>query len=170
MDSRLQQIVRQKTQNLELCFETNVGSLTGANQAKIEKISIYRAIWLGFLCSQVSAIRCESKKSNWRREERLVDSRTVKMLRDLRLRAWGLEHPFAVENARAEVRARMHNGSLWCQGSSCPKGCVMARLKTRPAHKEPTEQNSTCGGGTHDCSVDSALFLAFTRQRDIKWS
>ena len=50
-----QQIVLWKTQNLELCFGTNVGT----NQAKIEKIqvSISGAIWLGFLRSLVSAIR-----------------------------------------------------------------------------------------------------------------
>ena len=97
-----------KTQNLELCFGTNVGT----NQAKIEKISISRAIWLGFLRSLVSAIRCEANKINLRREERLIGSRAVKMLRDLRRRARGLAHHVAAANALAEVRARMHNGSI----------------------------------------------------------
>ena len=93
-------------QGSELCFGTNVGT----NQAKIVKISISRAIWLGFLRSLVSAIRCKANKSNWRREERLIGSRAVKMLRDLRRRARGLAHHVAAANARAEVRARMHNG------------------------------------------------------------
>ena len=56
IDHHDQQIVRRKTQNLELCFGTNVGT----NQAKIEKISISRAIRLEFLRSLVSAIRCEA--------------------------------------------------------------------------------------------------------------
>ena len=73
-----------EARNLELCFGTNVGT----NRAKIdsEKISISRAILLGFLRSLVSvgAIRCEANKINWRREERTIGSRAVKMLRGLR--------------------------------------------------------------------------------------
>ena len=60
-----QQIVLLKILNLEECFGTNVGT----NQAKIEKISISRAIWLGFLRSLVSTIKCEANKSNLLREE-----------------------------------------------------------------------------------------------------
>ena len=104
-----QQIVRRrKTRNLKLCFGTNVGT----NQAKIEKISISRAILLEFLRSLVSAIRCEANKINRRREERPIGSRAVKMLRDLRRRARGLARHVAAANARAEVRARMHNWSI----------------------------------------------------------
>ena len=88
IDHHDQQIVRRKTQNLELCFGTNVGT----NQAKIEKISISRAIRLEFLRSLVSAIRCEANKINRRREERPIGSRAVKMLRDLLLRSRGLAH------------------------------------------------------------------------------
>ena len=78
--------------------------------SKIEKISISRAIRLRFLRSPVSAIQCKAIKSNRRREEGLIGSRALKMLRDLRWRARGLAHHAAAANARAEVRARMHNG------------------------------------------------------------
>ena len=81
----------------------------GTDKAKFEKISISRAIRLGFLRSLVSAIRCEANKSNMRREERPIGSHVVKMLRDLRRRARGL---VAAANARADVRARMHNWSI----------------------------------------------------------
>ena len=79
IDHRNQQIVLRKTQYIESCFGTNVGT----DQAKFEKISISRAIWLGFLRSLVSAIRCEANESNRRREERPIGSRAIKMLRDL---------------------------------------------------------------------------------------
>ena len=108
IDHHVQQIVRRKTQNLELCFGANVGT----NQANIEKISISRAILLGFLRSPVSAIQCKANKSNQRREERLIGSRAVKMLKDLRRRVRGLARHVAAANARAEVRARMHNWSI----------------------------------------------------------
>ena len=108
VDHHDQQIVRRKARSLELCFGTNVGT----NQAKIEKISISRAIQLGFLRSLVSAIRCEANKINRRREERPIGSRAVKMLRDLRRRARGPARHVAAANARAEVRARMHNWSI----------------------------------------------------------
>ena len=62
------QIVLLKTRNLELCFGTNVGT----NQAKFEKISIYRAIRLRILCFLVSAIRCEANKRNLWREKRPI--------------------------------------------------------------------------------------------------
>ena len=102
-----------KTQNLELCFGTNVGTkLVPTNQAKIEKMSMSRAIRLGFLRSLVSAIRCEAYKINWQREERLIGSRSVKMLRDLWRRARGPSLHLAAANARAEVRAGMHNKSI----------------------------------------------------------
>ena len=106
IDHHDQQIVRRKTQNLELCFGTNMGT----NQAKIEKISISRAIRLEFLRSLVSDIRCEANKINRQREERPIGLRAVKMLRDLRRRASGPSRHVA--NARAEVRARMHNRSI----------------------------------------------------------
>ena len=106
IDHCYQQIVRRKARNLELCF----GADMGTNQAKIEKISISRAILLGFLRYLVSAMRFEANKSNRWREERPIGSRAVKMLRDLRRRARGLAHHVAAANARAEVRARMHNG------------------------------------------------------------
>ena len=108
IDHHDQQIVRRKSRNLELCFRTNVGT----NQTKIEKISISQAIWLEFLRSLVSAIRYEANKINWRREERPIGSRAVKMLRDLRQRARGPARHVAAANARAEVRARMHNRSI----------------------------------------------------------
>ena len=57
----------------------------GTDQAKFEKNLISRAIWLGFLCSLVSAIRCEDNKSNRQSEDRPVGSCDVKMLRVLLL-------------------------------------------------------------------------------------
>ena len=84
----------------------------GDQPSKIEKISISRAIRLEFLRSLVSAIRCEANKINRRREERPIGSRAVKMLRDLRRRARGPARHVAAANARAEVRARMHNWSI----------------------------------------------------------
>ena len=83
IDHHFQQIVRWKTRNLELCSGTNVGN----NNEKIEKISISQAIQLGNLRSLVRAIRFEANKSNRRRKERPIGSHTVKMLRDLLLRA-----------------------------------------------------------------------------------
>ena len=80
IDHRDQQIVQRKTRNLEICFGTNVGT----NQAKIEKISIYRVIRLGFLRSLVNTIQCKANQSNTRRGETPIGSRAVKMLRDLR--------------------------------------------------------------------------------------
>ena len=103
IDHQDQQIVLQKTQSLELCIGTNVGT----NQAKIEKISISRAIWLEFLRSLVRAIRCEANKINLLHEERPIGLRSVKMLRDLLLPARGPARHVAVANARAKVRARM---------------------------------------------------------------
>ena len=41
-------------------------------------------------------------------------------------------------------------------------GCV-AHSKMQPARGEPTKQNTTNRGGNFGRSVDSALFLAFTR-------
>ena len=108
IDHYYQQIVRRKARNLDLCFGTDVGT----NQAKIEKISISRAIRLEFLRSLVSAIRCEANKINRRREERPIGSRAVKMLRDLRRRARGPARHVAATNARAEVRGRIHNWSI----------------------------------------------------------
>ena len=108
IDHQDQQIVRRKTQNLELCFGTNVGT----NQAKIEKISISLAIWLGFLRSLVSAIRCEANKINRQLEESPIGLRAVKMLGDQRRRARGTARHVAAANARAEVRAHMHNRSI----------------------------------------------------------
>ena len=105
IDHHVQQMVRQKTQNLELCFGTNVGT----NQAKIEKISISRAIWLGFLRSLVSAMKFEANKSNLRREERPIGSRAVKMLRDLQWRWRCLAQHVAAAKARAKVNAQLVN-------------------------------------------------------------
>jgi len=147
IDHHDQQIVRRKTRILELCFGTNVGT----NQAKIEKISIPRAILFGFLRSPVSTIRCEANKNDRRRVEIPIGSRAVKMSRDLRRRARGPARHVAAANARAEVRARMHNWSIWCQGSSRTIGWVMARSKTRTACGEPTEQNSAHRGENLDC-------------------
>ena len=94
-----QQITLWRSLTLELCFGTKVKT----NQAKIEKIPISRAIQLGFMRSLVSAIRCEAM-SILLREERPIGSRTVKMLRDLLLRALCLVQHVAAANARAEVR------------------------------------------------------------------
>ena len=109
-DHHDQQIVLQKTRNLELCFGTNVGT----KQAKIQKISISRAIRFGILHSlvTVSAIRCKANKNNQRRDERPTGSRAVKMLRGLRQRARRFAQHVAAANARAEVRARMHKWSI----------------------------------------------------------
>ena len=59
-----QQIVQWKTRKLELRCGTNIGT----HQAKIEKISISRAILLGFLRSPVSVMQCEANKSNRQHE------------------------------------------------------------------------------------------------------
>ena len=107
IDHRYQQTVRRKTQNLELCFGTNVGT----DQSKIEIISISRAILLGFVRSLLSAIRCQANKINQRREEGPIGSRTVKMLRTCS-GARGPARHVAAANARAEVRASMHNRSI----------------------------------------------------------
>ena len=72
-----------KTGNLELCFGTNVRT----NQAKNEKNSISQATLLRFLCSLVSAIRCEANKINQQLKERPIGLSTVKMLRDLQQHA-----------------------------------------------------------------------------------
>ena len=100
IDHQDQQIVRRKTRNLELCFGTNVGT----NQAKIEKISISRAIRLEFLRSLVSAIRYEANKINRRREERPIGSRAVKMLMDLQ--CGGARAPAAVSRIMWRRRTR----------------------------------------------------------------
>ena len=63
-----------KTWNLEVCFRTCVGT----DQAKFEKNLISRQIWLGFLHSLVSAVRCEANKSNWQRNERPFGSHSSK--------------------------------------------------------------------------------------------
>ena len=153
-----QQIVLRKTRNLELCFGTNVG--TKLAKIQVEKISICRAILLGFLRSLVSAIQYEANKSSRRREEKPIGSHAFKILRDLWRHARGLAQHVAAANACAEVRARMHNWLIWCQGSSRIISCVMARSNMRLARGE---QNSTRGGGNLDNSVDSAQILVFTR-------
>ena len=102
-----QQIVLRKTRNLELCFGTNVG--TKLAKIQVEKISICRAILLGFLRSLVSAIQYEANKSSRRREEKPIGSHAFKILRDLWRHARGLAQHVAAANACAEVRARMHN-------------------------------------------------------------
>ena len=89
----------------ELCFGTN------QLEAKIEKISISRAIRLQFLRFLVSAIRCEVNKINRWREERPIGSRTVKMLRDLRLHALLEQLKQAGEGARGVFKG----GACACQ-------------------------------------------------------
>ena len=162
-----QQIVRRrKTRNLKLCFGTNVGT----NQAKIEKISISRAILFEFLRSLVSTIWFEANEINRLREERPIGSRAVKMFRDLLLRARSLAQLVAAANACAKVRARMHNWLIWCQGLLLTIGCVMTHSKVQPARWEPTEHNSNSWGGNLDSSVDSARFLTFTRMLRAEWT
>ena len=135
MDHHDQQIVLLQTRNLKLYFGTYVGT----KYAKIEKILISRAILLGFLLA-------------------------VKMLRDLQRRARGLAQHVAVANARTAARARMHNWSIGCQGSSRTKGCMMAHSKTRPELGEQTEQNSTCGG---EISMVQSIQLGFRVSRSL---
>ena len=105
IDHQDQQSVLLKTRNLELCFGTNVGT----HPEKIEKISISQAIWLGFLRSLASTIQCEANKINQWREEGPIGLFSVKILRDLLLLAPCPARHVAAANARAEVRARMHN-------------------------------------------------------------
>ena len=85
IDHHDQQIVQRKTQNLYLCFGTNVGT----NQAKIEKISILLEFLRSLVSANIAAIRSEANKIHLLREERTImspiGSRTVKMLRDLLL-------------------------------------------------------------------------------------
>ena len=85
IDHHNQQSVLRKARNLELCFGTDVGT----HPAKIKKISISRAIRLGFFRSLASAIQCEAKKINRLREVGPIGSRAVKMLRDLLQRSRG---------------------------------------------------------------------------------
>ena len=133
-----QQIVWWKTQNLELCFGTNMET----NQAKmIEKILISWAMQLGFLCSLVTAILCADNKSNQQREERPIGTRAVKLC------IW-----------EVRVLLHKHNRSIWCQGSSSTTRRMMAHSKTQPVSRDQTYQNSTRGGGNLD---SSARFLAF---------
>ena len=82
------------------------------DQAKFERNSISRAIWFEFLRSLVSDIHCEANNSNWRREERPVALRSIKMLKDLQRHEHNLAQHVAAANARAEVRARVHNWSI----------------------------------------------------------
>ena len=160
IDHQDQQIVLRKTRNLELCFGTNVGT----HPAKIEKISISRSILLEFLRSLVSTIRCEANKINRRREERPIGSRAVKMLRDLRQGARGLAHHVAAANARAEVRARMHNWSIWWHNDvkdrraqqvawwlarKCYMRAGMAQMKYRYFVPEHCKQNAIFSGTSH---------------------
>ena len=113
--------------------------------SKIEEISISRTILPGFRA--VSGAR-----------ETPIGSRAIKMLGNLLLRARGLAQHVAAANARAKLRARMHNWSIWCQGSSHTIGCAMA-------HSD--RANSTRRGGYLDhSSGDSAQFLAFARYID----
>ena len=77
----------------------------GTDQAKFEKNLIYRAIWLGFLCSLVSAMRSKANKSIRQREERPIGSCAIKMLRDLLRLAHSLAQHVAVAKARTKVRA-----------------------------------------------------------------
>ena len=96
-DHHDQQIVLWKTRNLELCFEINKGT----NRAKIEKISIFRAIRLELLRPLVSVIRCEADKSNLLPEERPSGSRTIQILTDLLLHARGLAQHVAAAKTSA---------------------------------------------------------------------
>ena len=105
--------------------------------------SISRAIRLGFLRSLVSPIRCEANKSFRRREERPIGSLAVKMFRDLLRRARGLAQHVEAANARAEVRARMHNWSTWYQGSS------HNRLR------DGSLENATCARGTDRAKLNA---------------
>ena len=82
----------------------------GINQAKIEKILICQAILLGFLCSLVSTILYEANKSNQQHKEK--PSCAVEMFRNLLQHARCLAQHVAVANARAKVRAQMHNWSI----------------------------------------------------------
>ena len=157
------QIVWRKARNLELCFRTNVGT----NQARIEKISISWAILLWCLCSLVSAMRCKAIRSNGGAKRDPLAHAPSKYWGTCGgtravSRCW-VARLAAAANARAEVRARMHNWSVRCQGSSHTIGCAMAHSKTRPARGEPTEQISMSGGEILDSSVESARFLAFIR-------
>ena len=98
-----------------------------ADEAKIdlEKISISRTIWLGFMSSLVSFIRCEPNKINRLREER-PGSRAVKMLRDLLLRTRSRASCGSGERARLrehvcitgqyDVKGRVVHNRL-CDGS-----------------------------------------------------
>ena len=113
-------------------------------QAKIEEISISWAILLGFLRSPVSAIQCEANKSNCRCEQRPIGSIAVKCWGTCRASAPAAGRArsraaYGGGKARSEVRARMHNLSILCQGSSRTIGCVMAHSKTRPARGEALE-------------------------------
>ena len=120
IDHQDQQSVRRKAQNLELCFGTYVGT----HPTKIEKISISQAIQLGFLRSLASAIQCDANKINRRREEVPIGSRSRRNHDGTAAAPRGPTRHVAPENARAEVRAHMHNWSICCQGSSSTIGCA----------------------------------------------
>ena len=153
IDHQDQQIVRRKTQNRELCFGTNVGT----NQAKIdsEKISISRAIQLGFLRSLVSTIRCEAYKINRRREERLIGLRAVKMLRDLLLRARSCAACGDGERARRS------------ENTYAQQVDIMSRIVAHNRLRDGSLENATCARGTNRAKLNgwrgkSRLFSRFS--------
>ena len=132
-----------KRSNLELCSWTNVGT----DKAKFEKISISRAILLGFLRFLVRAIRCKANKGNRWREERPSGSCAVKMLSDLLHCCSARCLAQHVAAARARVFERSESAYA-LKISTCKLGTDLAKL--------------TREGGNLEFSCHSARFLAFT--------
>ena len=75
-------------------------------------------------------------RSSWSTDCAAENSKTRVMLRERHCRRWEHQHVVAAnaraDSAAAEVRACMHNWSIWCQRSSRTIGCVMAHSKKRP--------------------------------------
>ena len=153
-----QQIVLRKTRNLELCLGTNMGT-TKQKLRKSRFLELFQVssdpwvFWSVPYDGKLTRATCG--------EQRDPCARAPSKCWGTCGCACGISQHVTVANARAEVGARMHNWSIWCQGSSRTIGCVMAHSRTRPARGRLTKQSSTCGGGNLDSSVHSARFLAF---------
>ena len=118
----------------------------GNQPSKIQKIWFSWAILLGFLRSLLSAVRHEAN-TIWAtcRAKRGPSARTPS-------KCWGtcsgarsvslltLAQHVVAANVRAEVRARMHNWSIWCQGSDW--------LVAHNSLRDGSLENETCARGS----------------------
>ena len=133
------------------CYAT--GSTWGLTKRNLKKISIFRAIRLCFLRSLVSAIRSKLIRAPGGAKRDPL-ARTPSKCWGTCGGARGFAQHVAAANARAEVRARMHDGSIWCQRS--PQN----RLR------DGSLENATCAQGTDRAKLNAAWrgkFQSFRR-------